>query len=38
MNSTYKRLEQNELSMCEETLTKAFKEEPWNDNWNFEQT
>ncbi len=37
MNLTYKRLERNELSMCADTLIKAFKEEPWNENWTFEQ-
>ena len=37
MNLTYKRLEKNELSMCADTLIKAFKEEPWNEDWTFEQ-
>lgn len=23
--------------MCVDTLIKAFKEEPWNENWTFEQ-
>ena len=36
-NSIKKRLEQNELAMCADTLIKAFKEEPWNENWTFEQ-
>ncbi len=37
MEFLYKRLEQNEISMCADTLIKAFKEEPWNEDWTFEQ-
>lgn len=37
MELIYKRLEQNEISMCADTLIKAFKEEPWNEDWTFEQ-
>ncbi len=37
MELIYKRLEQNEISMCADTLIKAFKEEPWNEEWTFEQ-
>ena len=31
MELIYKRLEQNKISMCADTLIKAFKEEPWNE-------
>ena len=37
MEFIYKKLEQNEISMCADTLMKAFKEEPWNEHWTFEQ-
>ena len=37
MELIYKRLEQNEISMCADTLIKAFKEKPWNEDWTFEQ-
>lgn len=37
MELIYKRLEQSEISMCADTLIKAFKEEPWNEEWTFEQ-
>ena len=37
MEYIYKKLEQKEISMCADTLMKAFKEEPWNENWTYEQ-
>lgn len=37
MELIYKRLEENKISMCADTLIKAFKEQPWNEDWTFEQ-
>lgn len=37
MNLQYKRLEQNDISKCAETLIKAFGEAPWNEKWTYEQ-
>lgn len=37
MELKYKRLEQNEIPMCADTLIKAFREKPWNEDWSFEQ-
>ena len=37
MNIIFKKLEPNEISMCAETLISAFREDPWNEEWTFEQ-
>ena len=33
----YRIMKQNDIENCALTLMKAFKEEPWNENWTYEQ-
>lgn len=37
MNLEYKIMEQKDFNSCAYELIEAFKEEPWNENWTFEQ-
>ena len=37
MELIYKRLDESDISKCAKTLIEAFKAEPWNENWTFEQ-
>ena len=30
-------MQQKDIEKCALTLMKAFKEEPWNENWTYEQ-
>ena len=37
MNIEYRKMELSDISACTIELMKAFKEEPWNENWTYEQ-
>lgn len=37
MNLEYKRMNKEDFEGCAKELMAAFKEEPWNENWTFEQ-
>lgn len=37
MNLVYKVMEQDDYEKCAKVFMKAFKGEPWNEDWSFEQ-
>lgn len=37
MNIVYRRMILSDMGACAVELMKAFKEEPWNENWTYEQ-
>lgn len=37
MEIIYKVMEQEDIKNCAYELMKAFKEEPWNENWTYEE-
>ena len=37
MNLVYKVMEQDDYENCAKVFMKAFKGEPWNENWSFNQ-
>lgn len=37
MNYLYKKMQTEDINACAKELMLAFKEEPWNENWTYEQ-
>lgn len=37
MNLEYKIMKEEDFESCAYELIEAFKEEPWNEEWTFEQ-
>ena len=37
MNLTFRKMEPDDINNCALSLMETFKEEPWNENWTYEQ-